>query len=415
MWPELDEAPPRPADQLLEGVLRRGRELRQVARRQRQIGWLGRVAAAVAVAGVTASLVHGVDGTADRPSDEVAAPLPDGSGDGSSPTTTGDGSTTVATSPGAVGEGDGTTTTADGGTDNRREAPLVVLEQRGTDGRYRSVVLHPNGDLVPVTAATADRQMPVLSPQGDLVAYQVLAPHPLTAQPRWEVFIVRTDGTARRQVTGGLVDGGPRLVEPPLGAGNRWPSWSPDGRQLTFSCSGPTGLPVVCISRADGSGRRGITTEGQGFYQPTWSPDGRSIAAKREVGAGRVDLWLLNPDGGATRSLPVPSQDPRGVRLSWSADGREIVYANVAEAPFGLVIVDVASGQRRVVATPTPARFPIVCGRDQVLYLQSGRGLDDPELRTGPLVLVGSDGSAPTTILPAQPDVEHLPSSCAAR
>jgi hypothetical protein len=414
VWPELDEAPPRPADQLLDDVLRRGRELRHAARRERQIGWLGRVAAVVAVAGLAATLARGVDEAGERPSGDVAAPAAEGSGQGDTGTTTGEGGSTVATAPGTTGAVDSPSTAA-GGVTASRAAPLAVLEQRGADGLYRSVVLHPNGDLVPVTAATADRQMPVLSPQGDLVAYQVLSPHPLTAQPRWEVFTVRTDGTARHQVTGGLVEGGPRLVEPPLGAGNRWPSWSPDGRQLTFSCSGPTGLPVICISRADGSGRRGITTEGQGFYQPTWSPDGRSIAAKREVGAGRVDLWLLNPDGGEATSLPVPTLDPRGVRLSWSADGRELVYANVAEAPFGLVIVDVASGRQRVVPTPTPARFPIVCGRDQVLYLQSDRGLDDPGLRTGPLVLVGTDGSAPTELLPADPDGEHLPSSCAAR
>jgi dipeptidyl aminopeptidase/acylaminoacyl peptidase len=291
---------------------------------------------------------------------------------------------------------------------------LAVLEQCGTDGRYRSVVLHPDGTLVPVTAASEDRQMPVLSPQGDLVAFQLLQPHPITGQPRWEVFTVRADGTGRRQVTGGLVEGGPRLVEPPLGAGNRWPSWSPDGRRLAFSCSGPTGLPVICTARADGSGRRGIMTEGQGFYQPSWSPDGRSIAAKREVAPGLVGLWLLNPDGGAATSLPVPTLDPRGVRLSWSSDGRKLVYAQVEDAPSGLVIVDVASGEQRIVPTPSPARFPIVCGRDQVLYLESSRGLDDPELRTGPLVLVGEDGTRPTVVLPADPGVEHLPSSCAA-
>jgi hypothetical protein len=414
VWPELDEAPPRPAELLLEDVLQRGHALRREARRQRQVGWLGRAAVIVAVAGLAATLARATtDDPAGSPSGEVAAPVTEGTA--GPPTSAGDPTTTVAGAPGPTGPADGTTDTSALAGGVHRQAPLAVLEQRGADGRYRSVVLRPDGELVPITAATADRQMPVLSPQGDLVAYQLLQPHPLTGQPRWEVFTVRADGTDQRQVTGGVVEGGPQLVEPPLGAGNRWPSWSPDGRRLTFSCSGTTGLPVICITRADGSGRRSITREGDGFYQPTWSPDGRAIAAKREAGPGLVGLWLLNPNGGAATSLPVGSIDPRGVRLSWSGDGRELVYAQVDQAPFGLVILDVTTGERRVVPTPTPARFPIVCGEDQVLYLQSDRGLDDTALRTGPLVLVGEDGSSPTTVLPADPDVEHLPSSCAAR
>ena len=413
MWPELDEAPPRPAELLLEDVLRRGHELRRSARRQRQIGWLGRVATVVAVAGLAATLARAADDPAPRRSSEVAAPVTEGTAEDPTGAPQEPGTTVAPDVPGTAGAGPSTTAAASGGP--RREAPLAVIESRGQDGRYRSVVLHPDGTQVPITTATADRQMPVLSPQGDLVAYQLLQPHPLTAQPRWEVFTVRADGTGRRQITGGIVEGGPRLVEPPLGAGNRWPSWSPDGRQLTFSCAGPTGLPVICITRSDGSGRRAITAEGQGFYQPTWSPDGRSIAAKREVAPGLVGIWLLNPNGGEPIALPVPSLDPRGVRLSWSADGRKLVYAQGDQAPFGLVIVDVATGEQRLVATPAPARFPIVCGRDQVLYLQSDRDVEDPALQTGPLVLVGEDGSAPTVVLEAQPGVEHLPSSCATR
>src|SRR5690606_30732024 len=150
--------------------------------------------------------------------------------------------------------------------------------------------------------------------------------------------------------------------------------------------------------------RQQITTEADGFYQPTWSPDGRTIAAKRETDDGTVELWLLDASGAGQLPLPVPRVDPRGVRLSWSIDGRELVYAQVERGDRGLVIIDVASGQRRLVPTPTPARFPIVCGSDQVLYLQSDVPLDEDRLRIGPLVLVGEDGSAPTTVLPARPD-----------
>jgi Tol biopolymer transport system component len=414
--PDLDEAPPRPAHQLLDHVLRRGHELRQVARRQRQITWLGRTAAVLAVAGLAAGLTHG--GTA-----------ADGPGRGTLELVSPEGEESTSTAPAAPAGGrapggpsttggaapEATTTTGAPSAAEQRVAPLAVVEQRGQDGWYRTAVLDRDGSLAPVTAATAERQMPALSPQGDAIAFQGLAPHPLTGQLRWELFTVGTDGNGLRQVTGGVLEGGPRLVASPLGAGSRWPSWSPDGRRLAYSCSGATGLPVICVSDADGTDRRRITEEGDGFYQPTWSPDGHTIAAKREVDAGEVELWLLDTEGGGAVELPVPRVDPRGVRLSWSVDGTELVYAQVDGGPPGLVVVDVATGQRRLVPTAAPARFPVACGVKQILYLQTDTGLDDDRLRTGPLVLVGSDGSDPTTVVPAGAGVEHLPSSCAAR
>lgn len=419
MWPDPLEAPPRPADELLDEVLRRGRELRRVRRQARQLTWIARAAAVVAVTGLAAGLTYGSTDDPGRPrTAEVAAPAVERDDVPGSSSTTAPEVPGVPTTRGPVEElpTDSSTTTApENDSAGRRVAPLAVVEQRSADGTYRTAVLHPDGALVAVTPATEDRQMPVLSPRGDTIAFQRRAPHPLTGQPRWEIFTVGIDGRGLRQVTGGLVEGGPQLIDTPLGAGSRWPSWSPDGRRLAYSCSGATGKPVICISRADGLLRSAITTEADGFYQPTWSPDGETIAAKRETDDGKVELWLLDAAGAGELALPVPRLDPRGVRLSWTVDGRELVYAQVDTSERGLVIIDVASGQRRLVLTPTPARFPIVCGPGQVLYLQSDIPLEADELRIGPLVLVGSDGSAPTTVLPARPGTEYLPSSCASR
>ncbi|HJR26709.1 MAG TPA: hypothetical protein VJ804_14625, partial [Acidimicrobiales bacterium] len=306
----------------------------------------------------------------------------------------------------------GSSTTVGAASD--RSAPIVVLEVRNPDGRFHTAVLEPGAARpLAITAATAERQNPVISPDGLSVAFQRLQPHPLTGQPRWELFVIDPDGTDLKQVTGSLLGEGSSLPDPSLGPGTRWPSWSPDGRLLAYSCSGPTGLPQVCLSGADGRGRRAITLEGEGFHQPVWSPDGKRIAAKREVRPGRVELWVLDPD--ARREpvhLPTPVLDARGVTVTWLPDGT-LVYPLTDDPAGAMRALDVATGVVRVIPATGPVRFPIACGQDQVLYLQSSAPVDDTGLRTGALVLTGTDGSGTTVVLPPEEDQERVPSSCA--
>src|SRR2546430_8492584 len=61
------------------------------------------------------------------------------------------------------------------------------------------------------------------------------------------------------------------------------PSWSPDGRQLTFE-SFPSGIFVM---NADGSGVTRLTRSPDLDGAPSWSPDGRQIAFDRRFRVGR--------------------------------------------------------------------------------------------------------------------------------
>ena len=403
--PELDETPPRDADTVLPEVLRRGRALRRQQVRQRQAGLLARAAGVMVVVGLVAVVAQGAGEQPTRT--EVAAPPTTADEPGSStsaptfpPFTAGGSSGTSPSLPGS-------TTTV--GAVDAREAPIAVLEVRDAAGLYHTAVLEP-GSLAPVsiTAATAERQTPVISPDGRAIAFQRLLPHPITGQPRWEVFVVDPDGTDLKQATGDL-----GLIDPLLGPGSRWPTWSPDGTQLAFSCSGATGLPQICVAGADGKGRHPISVESQGFYQPVWSPDGRAIAAKREVGDGRVGLWLLDPTGAAAPvALPTRTLPASGATLTWLPNG-DLVYPRPEDPAGVLRALDVETGVERAIPTSGPVRFPIACGQGQVLYLQSAAPLEGAALRTGALVLTGTDGTAPTVVLPASTREERVPSSCA--
>lgn len=86
---------------------------------------------------------------------------------------------------------------------------------------------------------------------------------------------------------------GPVLEEPEAAH----PDWSPVGDEIVFqsSVAGNWDLYVV---KADGSGRRQLTSDPAIEGLPAWSPDGRWVAYLSNKG-GNWGIWLLPADGSA--------------------------------------------------------------------------------------------------------------------
>lgn len=113
-----------------------------------------------------------------------------------------------------------------------------------------------------------------------------------------------------------------------------------------------------------------------------WSPDGRSIAFEQELeGSGALGapstfpIYVMRSDGKKVRML---TDDSENVVLSWSPDGRQIVY----ERSDGLVIVDVPTGHERTL----PGAFRGVAaawGEPGIAYVDSDRGIKLMNPRTG--------------------------------
>jgi len=85
----------------------------------------------------------------------------------------------------------------------------------------------------------------------------------------------------------------------------RSPSWSPDGRQISFVCKNGTPVFQICVMKADGTGKRAITTK-SGLTH-TWMPDGRRIIFHRSMGEAAVgdefQLFSIDVDGANERQL----------------------------------------------------------------------------------------------------------------
>jgi eukaryotic-like serine/threonine-protein kinase len=144
------------------------------------------------------------------------------------------------------------------------------------------------------------------------------------------------------------------------------PTFDPRGGRLVFSSS-RSGHRNLWMSREDGSQPTPLTTEASIDERPAFSPDGQAIAFLSDRG-GRRGIWVMNANGGAPKFLhDAVVLDT----LTWSPDGKRILYAVPGGDLPRLESVSVADGQVDSFSVTTGATAPAWSPVGEVLaYLQ---------------------------------------------
>jgi dipeptidyl aminopeptidase/acylaminoacyl peptidase len=167
----------------------------------------------------------------------------------------------------------------------------------------------------------------------------------------WDLFLMRPDGSDRRNITST-----PRLNE-------GLPRFSPDGRRLlwrriprddTFDLNRHGMQGSAIIGASDGSGAEVLGKPGE-YPWASWSPDGKSVACLSPRGISIVDLAARKE----TRRL-----ERRGFfqQLIWSPDGKWLIgVANSFDTAWSIARMDAATGEASAVSKVTcctPDWFP---------------------------------------------------------
>lgn len=100
------------------------------------------------------------------------------------------------------------------------------------------------------------------------------------------------------------------------------PSWSPDSQQIAFSVEAH-GQTDIYVMRADGTGRRALTSTVSQDGAPAFSPDGRSIAFESDRD-GNPEIYVMDASGANVRRLTNSVADDRAP--AWSPDGRRLAF-----------------------------------------------------------------------------------------
>jgi dipeptidyl aminopeptidase/acylaminoacyl peptidase len=160
-------------------------------------------------------------------------------------------------------------------------------------------------------------------------------------------------------------------------------SFSPRGDELAYSRGEVFEKVDVYIVDADGGVERRVTDDGQSAY-PVWGPP-HEIAVARIVpyrGWGAHEIWLVRPDGSGRRLLTKTPRSLLGqgivglVPVAWSADGRALLAGQANE--FGLVPFadNPQTGALRRIGDYSYHASPIRLSRDGRFVLVSDSGVE---------------------------------------
>lgn len=188
--------------------------------------------------------------------------------------------------------------------DSRRTDQIVIMSGDGTVRRRLSTPFQ----LVWALA---------WSPDGRHIAFtRVIRKDPsrLTPENRYDVFLVRLDGTGFR-----------RLTSRYNGLWSEDANWSPDGRHLVFdggfdsdACKTPgcDDWSIFTIRR-DGRRLRRIVSTGTHVFAPEWSPDGTTIAyTTDESDVSEGDIWFVDRSGDNERHTII-KPDTYDYEVDW--------------------------------------------------------------------------------------------------
>lgn len=293
-------------------------------------------------------------------------------------------------------------------------------------GRHGSEAGSGSLKTIPLTSFPGYKGSPAFSPDGRQIAFQWNGEK--DDNPDIYVKLVG-EGSPLRLTTDPHAD--------------RWPTWSPDAHYIAFVRQSEEGRTLITVSAMGGAERKLFTSPG--LLQIDWSSDGKHLAVSDGDSAGGLtDIYLVSPDTGEKKKLTqtpaqfngdrVPKFSPDGqwvafIRssnfavddvyiapvgggpsrrvttdghelggISWSADGREIVFSSNRGGGYGLWRISVDGGAPEPLAGAAGYAFQPAISR-QAGYLAYVLNRWDTNIWRAPGPDAPSKGASPTRLI----------------
>ncbi len=163
-----------------------------------------------------------------------------------------------------------------------------------------------------------------------------------------QIYVMRTDGTMRRQITRG-------------DATNTQPDVSPDGRKVIYGSMRERNYDIYEMN-LDGTGERRLTNSPRPEDSPIYAPDGRSFYYLRDEGGNPLTKRVYRQDLTTGVATPITPVGLFVQAYSPSADGSTLALLTLAADASGVqtarvVLFNVAAGTQTPVVLPGADRI----------------------------------------------------------
>ena len=162
------------------------------------------------------------------------------------------------------------------------------------------------------------------------------------------------------QSLGALVRGSSEISDSVIAREIREPALSPDGRRVAFTALGKVWVmdlhpPAAGVPPA--APRRLTTATNIVELSPTWTPDGRSITYATWVDAGGGDIFQVSANGGTPRNLTrAPAMY---TRLNYTPDGSRLVFGRAPRHAWTAIVNDAGVQPRTPTGAGTELNFEL--------------------------------------------------------
>ena len=263
--------------------------------------------------------------------------------------------------------------------------PMEILPMAGLPGYEVEPAFSPDGNQVAFREINGQRNSGIYTALVGGDSSLRLTKHPTDCCQAWSpdsrqvAFVRRTDSEDGIYVVAALGGTERRLYSSSRDL-NPVLAWSPDGKLLAFPENDGTNTHswITLLSVADTTTRKLTSPPAEDRDDgPAFSPDGSQVAFIRGTVAGVVNnVFVVPVTGGEPKRLTFDNRPIFG--LTWTADGREIIYSSIREGPTALWRVSAFGGAPRPVAgVGLMAYSPSVSPRGNELAYQQAIGKDN--------------------------------------